>query len=389
MPENPWASFPSQTSVPDSLSELRADIPPLSDRMYFNWGASGPSPRTVVSASNAVLEYHEFQAPAGAGMYPVADEIFESARESIADLLGVSTAEIALTQSTTEGINRIATSIDWDPGDVIVTTDLEHAAGRLPWTRLEAAAGIDVRVLETDQGQIDLEALEQAVRDAELLCVSAIDWIYGRTHPVREMVQIAHEHDALALVDAVQAPGQRPVDLHDWNADFVAGAGHKWVLGPWGAGYLYVSETVTETLEPIHVGYRSVSEASGGRYEFYDEAKRFELGTMSPGPFAGLQTAIETIQQVGIDAIHEQIQSLRSRFVDEIPHDRLRSPPESPTGLITIQASNPESVVEQFDSNDISVRALPLPDSIRVSIHAMNTEAEIDALHSALHATWE
>jgi cysteine desulfurase/selenocysteine lyase len=389
MPEQPWDSSASQPDLPGTLSELRADIPALREQIFFNWGASGPSPQTVVSASNAALEYHEFQAPAGPGIYPVADEIFESARGSIADLLGVAPAQIALTQSTTEGINRVATSIDWEPGDVIVTTDLEHAAGRLPWTRLEASAGIDVRVLETDQGQIDLDALERAVRDAELLCVSAIDWIYGRSHPVREMVQIAHDHDALALVDAVQAPGQRPVDLHDWNADFVAGAGHKWMLGPWGGGYLYVSKAVTETLEPIHVGYRSVSEASGGRYDLHDNAKRFELGTMSPAPFAGLQTAIETMQQVGIDAIHEQIQTLRSRFVDEIPDDRLRSPPESPTGLVTIRASNPESMVDRFDSNDISVRALPLPDSIRVSIHAINTDSEIDALHSALQATWE
>lgn len=388
MPDQPWTLSGFQTDVPGSLSELRADIPALTDRTYFNWGASGPSPRTVVSSSNAALEYHEFQAPTGAGMYPVADEIFESARKSIAKLLGVSPTEIALTQSTTEGINRVATSIDWDPGDVIVTTDLEHAAGRLPWTRLEAAAGIEVRVLETDQGQIDLDALERAVRDAELLCVSAIDWIYGRTHPVTEMVEIAHEHDTLALVDAVQAPGQRPVDLQAWNADFVAGAGHKWMLGPWGAGYLFVSEALTAALEPIHVGYRSVSAASGGRYELHDDAKRFELGTMSPGPFVGFQTAIEIIQQVGLDTIRDRIQTLRSRFVDGIPENRLRSPPESPTGLVTIQASNPESVVEELDSKGFSVRALPLPDSIRVSIHATNTEAEIDALHSALRATW-
>ena len=384
----PWFSAISEGDIPDTISDLRTAIPALSERTYFNWGASGPSPRPVVSAMNAAIEYHEFQAPSDAGMYPVADEIFEGARDSIADLLGVSASEIALTQSTTEGVNRVATAIEWEPGDVVVTTDLEHAAGRLPWTRLQDAAGVEVRVLETDRGHIDLDELERAVQDAALLCVSAIDWLYGRTHPVSEMVQIAHENEALALIDAVQVPGQRPVDMQAWNADFVAGAGHKWMLGPWGAGYLYVSERVAEDLEPIHVGYRSVSKASGGEYQLADGAKRFELGTMSPGPFAGLQMAIETMQRIGIGHIHEQIQSLRSRFIEGIPSDRLRSPAESPTGLVTLQVSDPDSVVERLDSAGIAVRALPLSESIRVSIHAPNTAAEIDALHSALKPVW-
>ncbi|MDZ7849991.1 MAG: aminotransferase class V-fold PLP-dependent enzyme [Halodesulfurarchaeum sp.] len=387
MAAQPWISS-SEPELPDTVPALRNAMPALADRLYFNWGASGPSPRPVVSAANAAIEYHEFQAPRDVGMYPAADEIFEHARESIADLVGVSPSTIALTQSTTEGINRVGTAIDWEPGDVVVTTDLEHAAGRLPWTRLQDAAGIEVRVLETDRGRIDLEALDRAVQGAGLLCVSAVDWLYGRAHPVSEMVEIAHENDALALVDAVQVPGQRPVDIRTWNADFVAGAGHKWLLGPWGAGYLYVAPAVVEALEPIHVGYRSVSTASGGEYELHDDAKRFEVGTMSPGPFAGLRTAIETMQRVGLEQVNERIRTLRSRFVEGIPSARLRSPAESPTGLVTLAVPDADSVVERLDSAGIAVRSLPLSDSIRVSIHAPNTEAEIDAILAALEPVW-
>lgn len=387
MAAKPWLSS-SEPELPDTVPALRNAMPALDDRRYFNWGASGPSPRPVVSAANAAIEYHEFQAPRDVGMYPAADEIFEGARESIADLVGVSPSTIALTSSTTEGINRVATAIEWEPGDVVVTTDLEHAAGRLPWTRLQEAAGIDVRVLETDRGQIDLASLERTVQGADLLCVSAVDWLYGRRHPVSEMVEIAHEQDALALVDAVQAPGQRPIDLRQWGADFVAGAGHKWLLGPWGAGYLYVSPAVVADLEPIHVGYRSVSSASGGEYELHEGARRFELGTMSPGPFAGLQTAIETMQRVGIETVRERIRALRSRFVEGIPSERLISPPDSPTGLVTLEVSDPDSAVEELNADGIAVRSLPLPDSIRVSIHAPNTEAEIDALLAALDSSW-
>ncbi len=385
MTDRPWEPTATGTDIPDTPAALRADTPALSDRIYLNWGASGPSPRTVLQAVEAAIENHEFEAPTTNGMYAAADEIFDATRDRIADFLGATPAEIALVQSTTAGINRVATAIDWQPGDVVVTTDLEHAAGRLPWTRLEKAVGLEIRVLETENGVIDLETLDAALSGADLLCVSAIDWLYGRVHPVSEMVELAHENDALALVDAVQVPGQQPITISDWDADFVAGAGHKWLLGPWGAGFLYVSEDVVGDVEPIHVGYRSVSEAVGGTYELHRDARRFEIGTMNPAPFAGLLAAIDTINSVGQGAIQERIRSLRHRFVDQVSPDRLLSPADSQSGLITIQVDDPESAIERLDAAAISARSLPLTESIRLSVHALNTEADIDAVLAELH----
>jgi selenocysteine lyase/cysteine desulfurase len=383
MTDRPWEP---DSPLPETLPELRADLPALDAHTYLNWGASGPSPRGVVRAVESALEYHEYQAPRQMGMYTAAGEIFETARSTAADYLGAAESDVALIQSTTTGINRVASAIDWEPGDVVVTTDLEHAAGRLPWARLRERFGVEVRVLETDAGVIDLDALEERLRGAELLCVSAVDWLYGRRHPVEDLVDLAHEHDALALVDAVQVPGQLPIDVTEWGADFVAGAGHKWLLGPWGAGFLYVSPSVVADVEPVHVGYRSVEETEGGSYELHPGAARFELGTMSPAPYAGFARAIETVESVGEATFQAQIRSLREQFVAQVPTDRLRSPADYHTGLVTVRVEDPETVLDRLAEASITARALPLPESVRFSFHAVNTAAEIDELVAALEA---
>ena len=152
--------------------------------------------------------------------------------------------EVALTESTTDGINRIATAVDFDPGDVVVRTDLEYPAGTLPWQQLEAQ-DVDVRVVETTDGRVDIDAYTEAVVDARLVCFSAVTWTHGTQLPVSELVDIAAAAGAFTPVDAVQVPGQLPMDVQELEADAVAAAGHKWLLGPWGAGFLYVFDRST------------------------------------------------------------------------------------------------------------------------------------------------
>jgi cysteine desulfurase/selenocysteine lyase len=373
---------------PDTPTALRSTIPVLDGEVYFNWGASGPSPEYVVDSVTAAQEYQEYRAAGDEGLYVAAMDVYDVAREAGAELFGTDPETVALTNSTTDGINRIATALDWTPGDTIVTTDVEHAAGRLPWTRLERVHDVEVRVIETDTGVIDLADLDRALEGADLLSVSAIDWLYGRVLPVAEMVDLAHENDALALIDAVQAPGQRAIDVEDWGADFVAAAGHKWLLGPWGAGLLYVAEDTLDRTDPAHVGFRGLADRSVDGYELRADARRFEIGTDNPGPYAGLCAAIETHESVGPAAIAERIEGLRERFVDGVPADRLISPPEEPTGLVTIAVDDPETVVEALGEESISVRSVPLPEAVRVSIHAVNTESEVEALLDELGRWW-
>ncbi|MFC6889117.1 aminotransferase class V-fold PLP-dependent enzyme, partial [Halorubrum trueperi] len=319
--------------------------------------------------------------------YGRAFETYETVRERVAEFVGSEADEIALTESTTDGINRIAGAIDWEPGDVVVRTDLEHAAGILPWKRLERE-GVDVRVLETENGRVDREEYADAVPDARLVCFSAITWTHGTRLPVADLVEIADDAGAFTLVDAVQSPGQVPMDVSAWGADAVAAAGHKWVLGPWGAGFLYVDRDAATDLAPRAVGYRSVTDPNAPEIEYEAGAKRFEVGTTTPAAHVGLVEALDAIDAVGLDAIERRIAALTDRLKDGVPADRLLSPREFESGLVTIDVDDPEATVERLAERDVVVRSLPYPDAIRASVHAVSAEAEIDRLVDALAEEW-
>ena len=365
-------------------ADLRSTIPGLADVTYMNFGASGPSPRPVVEAAESFLEYHEFDAPSGEGMYPAAFDSYDDVRETVADFVGATPHEIALTQSTTDAINRFGCALEWEPSDVVVRTDLEHPAGILPWQRLERTRDVEVRVAETDRGRIDIDAYREAVVGAKLVVFSALSWNYGTRLPVRKLTDIAHEEGALVLVDAVQWPGQAPLDVHEWGADAVAAAGHKWLLGTWGGGFLYVDESVADRLEPGALGYRGVVEATADQYELAAGATRFEVGTINPAPHVALRTAIETAERIGIETIEERIRRLAGELADGIPGHRLLSPSAPESGLVTIAVDDPESVTESLRADGFVVRSLPEPEAIRASIHAVNTEDEVADLIDAL-----
>ena len=366
--------------------ELRADIPALDDAAYFNFGAHGPSPEYVVEAAGSFIEEHEYGS-ATTDPYDHAFGTYEEVRERIAAFVGADPEEIALTESTSDGIGRIAGAIDWEPGDVVVRTDLEHPAGVLPWKRLERE-GIEVRVVETENGRLDRDAYAEAVADARLVCFSAITWTHGTRLPVADLVETAKEAGAFTLVDAVQSPGQVAVDVSEWGADAVAAAGHKWTLGPWGAGFLYVDRDVAAGLEPRVVGYRSVADPTGDEIEFKPAAGRFEIGTTTAAAHVGLVEALDAIEAVGVDAIESRIASLTDRLKAGVPEERLLSPREHESGLVTVDVDDPEATVERLAADDIVVRSLPHPDGVRVSVHAVSTEAEIDRLLDALEPEW-
>lgn len=372
--------------MPMDLADLRADVPALEDVVYMNTGAASPSPRRVVEAANDCLAHHEYESPAKEGMYEAAFGVYDDTREAVAGLLGTESGNVALTQSTTDGINRIACALDWDDGDTVVRTDLEHSAGILPWRRLRERVDLGVAVLETDRGRLRMDRLKERVEGARLLCLSSLTWNYGTRLPVSEVVDVAHDADCRVLVDAVQSVGQRPVDVEAWGADFVAAAGHKWLLGPWGAGFLYVRPGLAEAIRPGLVGYRSVADPNATGIDFKPGAHRFEVGTTSPAPYAGLRAAIELRREVGPDAIEARIRSLTERFKAGLDDDRLLSPREFESGLVTFRADDPEGLVERLQDEGIRIRSLPYPAAARASLHAFNTAEEVDRLLAALES---
>ena len=381
----------SRYRKPDTMTtpaDIRASVPAFEDVRYLNTGASGPSPRRIVEAAQREIEAHEWGAASDPGPYPHAFGLYEDVRADVADFLGADPGEIALTQSTSDGITRIAGGIEWEPGDAIVRTDLEHPAGVLPWKRLERR-GCDVRVVPTTDGRLDREAYRDAVADATLVCLSALTWNYGTHLPVSELVSEAHDAGAYVLVDAVQVPGQTPFDVTEWGADAVAMASHKWMLGVWGAGFLYVDSDVIGEFEPGGIGYRSVADPAADEYELKPGAARFEVGTTNSAPYAALSASIDLLEDVGLDTVDAHIHDLAERFVDGVPPDRLYSPAAPESGLVTVRVDDAESTVERLrEEYDVVVRSLPDPvGAVRASLHVYNTPEDVDRLLTGLRET--
>lgn len=364
--------------------DLRADMPALDDVVYMNTGASGPSPRRVVDAVTDCVERHEFVSPCEEGMYPCAWDHFDRSRAAIASHLNAAPEDVALTQSTSDGIGRLAGAFDWGPDDVVVRTDVEHPAGILPWERLERRFGVEVRVVESEGGRIDHDDFAAAVDGADLVCFSSISWTHGTRLPVAQFTDVAHDAGARVLVDAVQSPGQERVDVQEWGADAVAAASHKWLLGPWGAGYLYVAPELARDLTPGQIGYLSVQEPTADSYELKPGANRFEIGTISPAPHAGAVEAMEVIEEVGYDAIRSRIERLTDRLKDGLDDDRLLSPREFESGLVSFEVDDKEATVQRLKAEGIVVRDLPFGEVVRASLHAFNTAEDVDRLIDAL-----
>ena len=381
----------SRYRTPDTMTtpaDIRESVPVFEDVRYLNTGASGPSPRRIVEAAQREIEAHEWGAASDPGPYPHAFGLYEDVRADVADFLGADAGEIALTQSTTDGITRIAGGIEWEPGDTIVRTDLEHPAGVLPWKRLERQ-GCEVRVVPTTDGRLDREAYRDAVADAKLVCLSALTWNYGTSLPVSELVAEAHDAGAYVLVDAVQVPGQTPLDVTEWGADAVAMASHKWMLGVWGAGFLYVDSDVIDEFHPGQIGYRSVEDPEADEYDLKPGAARFEIGTTNPGPYAALSASIDLLEAVGLDTVDAHIHDLAERFVDGVPTDRLYSPEAPESGLVTVRVDDAESTVERLrEEYGVVVRSLPGPaGAVRASLHVYNTPEDVDRLLTGLRET--
>jgi selenocysteine lyase/cysteine desulfurase len=178
------------------------------------------------------------------------------------------------------------------------------------------------------------------------------------------------------------------MDVHEWGADAVAAAGHKWLLGLWGGGFLYVDSAVADGLEPRTVGYRSVETPTADPFTFHPGARRFEVGSATPAPHVALAEALDIVTAVGVDDIAERIQTLTTDLVERLPADRLLSPVAPESGLVTVAVDDPEETVARLADEGITVRSLPSPQAVRASVHAVNTEREMRQFADALNEAW-
>ena len=300
------------------IAVIRREIPAVQGRSYFNM-SYGPKSRAV---TDEVIRMTRLVEEAGPLAPPVMDEIdrvYEGARVDMADLLGASTKEIALTRNVSEGTNMVATGIDWEPGDEVIITDEEHPSGSLPWMNLAQRRGVVVRKLALAPYETEglLDRLDELITErTRLVCLSHVATKTGYVLPAREVCDLARGRSVPVLLDGAHAVGLIPVNMKEIGCNFYTGCGHKWLFAPQGTGFLYVAEDDLDSLELGWIGANSAVEWDLDTLHFkpLDTAAKFEFGTRDLAVFGALSVAIRSAQEIGIEAIAARSWELTKRL---------------------------------------------------------------------------
>jgi selenocysteine lyase/cysteine desulfurase len=382
-------------------SRVRPNFAGLASVTYLNTGTVGIMSGSVLDSHLARIadyERHGHVAEANAR-----DE-FERARASVASLVRARPDQIAMTRNASDGVNLVATALQFDPSSALLTTDQEHPAVLLPLSAAERRTGSSLRLLsipETDEAL--LAEFEAAVASNVALAVfSHVSCETGRRLPVREMCAICQRHGVLSLVDGAQSVGQIPVDVRSIDCDFMTGNGHKWLCGPKGTGFLYVADRALERTTPAFVGDGSIeprfrrdefSGTSPGRtWRFAQSAARFEFGTRNWHSFGALADAIGEWDEIGWSELEQHCASLtacvrrevrrRQRLTLHSPDDWTRS-----SGLVTfgVRGWDGERLSDRlWHDFQVIQRRVQVPNGIRVSIAPFTTSDDVDRLFEAI-----
>ena len=366
----------------EDLLKMREDFPITKNKTFLNHAAQSPPPRPAVEA---IKKYVDDLSSSG----NISSEWEDCGKPFFARLIGSRSEEVSLVENTSMGLNIAANALDYPAGSKIVTTDLEYPSVVYPWLRKRL--GAKVHYVKNFGGTIRLDDMEKAVDDKTIaVAISHVEYANGFRNNLRVLSEIVHEHGAYLIVDAIQSVGTMHVDVRRDDVDFLTAACYKWLLGPSGAAYLYVKESLIEKLEPPLVGWASVDQETFNTVDFYDiwhlrlskTASRFEVGSPSLASFAGAREAMKLLLRCGIENIAKRILKLTGILIDNVKDlgFELQTPEERQyrSGIVNFKVSRPQKVAKELASKEIIVSARA--NGIRVSPHFYNTEEEIERL---------
>lgn len=380
----------------EKLAAVRAALPAVEAGIYLNTGSVGPLPAETAKAM-ADLEGWELRTGrAHVDAYHDSLERMAEARAGAAAILHTDVDAIALTHSTTDGMNHAAWSIDWRAGDRAVTTQLEHAGGLGALYALRARAGVDVAFVDVGTGGDDvrtLEALDAAiVPGTRLVSVSHVAWGTGAVLPVAAIARLAHDRGALLAVDGAQSAGAIPVDVGELGADFYAISAQKWLLGPEGMGALAVAPQAVSGARPAFAGWFAFETVNGaGDAAFWPDARRFEGTNFHRPSLTGMARSLGWLSMyVGLDWVHARGAALARRAADRlaaIPGVELLTPMERMATLVTFRIAGwpAEAALTELGARVFAIaRQVADRNALRISVAFFTTEAEIERFATAV-----
>jgi cysteine desulfurase / selenocysteine lyase len=297
------------SGAPDWMA-LRDDMPVARRWAYFDHAAVAPISATTRAAIDA---WSRDASRDGVAAWGTWRKSVENTRRLAAELIGAKSREIALVRNTTEGLSIVAEGFPWEPGDNVVTFSSEFPSNLHPWQNL-ATRGVEPRIVETVDERIDLDRLAATIDDrTRIVSVSWVGYATGYRVDLDALADLVHDRGALLCVDGIQGLGVLPLDVSMTPIDFLAADGHKWLLGPEGAGLLYVREAHLDTLRPLGVGWNSV--ASPGDFgdtvmRLKASAARYEGGTYAMPCLVGLEAALRTIVARGVGSTAARLRAV-------------------------------------------------------------------------------
>lgn len=350
---------------------FRAQFPVLARVAYLNAGTEGPVPRAAATAAHERLVLEVEHGRCGRPYFERLMELAAAARSGYARVLGCDSGEVALTGSTTDGVNTVLAGLDLRPGDELITTDEEHPGLLAPLARAREQHGVTIRV-------VPFAELPGAVTaSTRLIACSHVSWVSGREMDVPALVATG----VPVLLDAAQAIGAIPVDVRALGCDFYAASGQKWLCGPEGSGCLYVRpERVEELLIPWP-GYGSLSSGDKAlELEPAAGAKRFDHG-FPPGLRNAWATAsLGVFEEAGWGWVHERAVQLAASLADRLAERGLEVGARGRTTLVSWKAKDAEAQVERLAAEGMIVRMIPAHEMVRVSVGAWSSEEELERL---------
>lgn len=380
---------------PERLAAVREALPSLGAGIYLNTGSVGPIPSESAAAMAEFANWELTTGRAHVDDWPEALQRMAEARASVAAVLTTDPASVALTHSTTDGMNAIASAIDWRPGDRALTTCIEHAGALGPLYALRAR-GIEVDFVDIGDGGDDartLEAVETAMTPrTRLVVASHVAWMNGAVLPVAGLADLAHARDAILAVDGAQSAGAIQVDFEATRADAYAIAAQKWLLGPEGMGALAVRPELAVRLHPAFAGYLSFETIdSVGTAVFQPDARRFEWGTFHRPSVVGMARSISWLSMyVGLDWVYARGAAMARRSAERlaaIPGVQVLTPIHQMATLVTfrIEGWPAAAALAELGSRAFAIaRTIDPLDAVRISVGFFNSEDELDRFADAV-----
>ncbi len=389
------------------IQKIREDFPILSRKVYgkplvyLDNSATTQKPRVVVDS--IVDEYYSENANVHRGVHFLsqqATELHEAARAKIAKFLNASSpSEIIFTRGATEGLNLVASSFGeafLKEGDEVIVSAMEHHSNIVPWQLIEMRKGVKLRVIPINEvGELCMEDYQNLFNEhTKLVSVTHVSNVLGTVNPVKQLTTIAHAHGVPVLIDGAQSVPHLKVDVQDIDCDFYAFSGHK-VYGPTGIGALYGKAEWLEKLPPYQGGGEMIKTVHFEHTEFEDAPLKFEAGTPDYVGSHSLATALDYVENIGLDniAAHEhELLEYATKRLEAIPGIRIFGKASHKSAVLSFVIGNihPLDLGTLLDRLGIAIRtghhcAQPLVESMgvqsvaRASFALYNTIEEVDA----------